>query len=169
MRRSLRVRASAITSIFVVCSLLSVVPAQGTSSPDVAPSPAPKQPTLLPALTTPTTEVHRNPGGTFTAEIAAGPVRMPSDSSPTGWAPVDTTLSEGKSGLQPNATLADVTFSPGGEGPWRSWIWDRGPSPSGSPARFLSPSSRATPRPTPTPSRAPTSSFKRARPGWSTA
>ncbi|HXF37174.1 MAG TPA: hypothetical protein VNO17_08345, partial [Actinomycetota bacterium] len=60
--------------MFVVCSLVPFVPAQAASSPDVNPTPAPKEPTLVLALTTPTTEVHRNPDGTFTADIAPGPV-----------------------------------------------------------------------------------------------
>ena len=75
------------------------------------------EPVLIDTETTTTTHVFANPDGTFTAEIASGPVRVPDPSDPSGWTPLDTTLVTAPEGLVPEATLADVTFSAGGAGP----------------------------------------------------
>jgi hypothetical protein len=61
--------------------------------------------------------VFANPDGTFTIEIASGPVRVPDPSAPSGWTPIDTTLQVTAEGIVPEATVADVTFSEGGSEP----------------------------------------------------
>lgn len=63
-----------------------------------------------------------NPDGTFTSELAAGPVRVfdPADKSesPEGsWHDVDTDLIATAGGLEPVAAPAEVTFSDGGREP----------------------------------------------------
>ena len=61
--------------------------------------------------------VYAQPNGTMSAQLAAGPVRVPDPNSPTGYTPVDTTLSDNGSGLVPGATASPITFSDGSAGP----------------------------------------------------
>jgi RHS repeat-associated protein len=64
--------------------------------------------------TSKTTTVYANPNGTLTATIADGPVQEPDSSSPTGYAPIDLSLGQTVSGLQPKRADAPITFSDGG-------------------------------------------------------
>ncbi len=63
--------------------------------------------------TTKTTTVYANPSGSLTSTIANGPVQEPDPSSPTGYSPIDLSLSQGLAGLQPNRADAPITFSDG--------------------------------------------------------
>ncbi len=58
--------------------------------------------------------VWANPDGTFTAEIASGPVRVEDPESPSGWSDIDVGLEVGADGLQPKVAEADIVFSGGG-------------------------------------------------------
>lgn len=79
--------------------------------------PAEQASAVIDELTTTTTQVFANPDGTRTAEIAAGPVRVPSETAPSGWDPIDTTLVASSAGFVPKAAVADIAFSDGAEGP----------------------------------------------------
>ncbi|MER5336734.1 LamG-like jellyroll fold domain-containing protein [Micromonospora sp. NPDC002717] len=69
----------------------------------------------MPSLTTETGEVFANPGGSFTLEQHAHPVRVRQGA---GWAQVDTRLRRQVDGsVGPAATTARVTFSGGGDQP----------------------------------------------------
>lgn len=74
------------------------------------------QQVVVPSETTSTTQVFANPDGTFTAEIASGPVRVPDAESANGWEPVDTTLVDTGEILEPEAAAASISFSDGGAG-----------------------------------------------------
>jgi YD repeat-containing protein len=63
--------------------------------------------------TTKTTTVYANPDGSLTSTIAAGPVQEPDPSSPTGYSPIDLSLSQGLSGFVPKRADAPITFSDG--------------------------------------------------------
>lgn len=85
---------------------------------------------------TETTQLFANPDGTFTLESSARPTRVRKSGS---WIPVDTRLVRNADGsLSPRAATADVTLSPGGDGPLltmsrngstMSWTWGH-PLPS---------------------------------------
>ncbi|HET9672681.1 MAG TPA: DNRLRE domain-containing protein [Actinomycetota bacterium] len=122
-------RCSLTVAFTLLASTVQVTPAtasSGASAAEVEPNPpvaegtlavakaaATGEPTIVGDLTTETTQVFANPDGTFTAEVAAGPVRVPDPSSKTGWTPIDTTLVATHDGITPAATVADVTFSDG--------------------------------------------------------
>jgi RHS repeat-associated protein len=122
-------RWSVTVAFMLLSSTLQVAPAaasSGASTPETDPSPAiadetiavakaaaTGEPTIVGNLTTETTQVLANPDGTFTAEVASGPIRVPDPSSKTGWTPIDTTLVATGGGISPAATVADVTFSDG--------------------------------------------------------
>jgi RHS repeat-associated protein len=63
--------------------------------------------------TTKTTTVYANPDGSLTSTIAAGPVQEPDPSSPTGYSPIDLSLSQGLAGFVPKRADAPITFSDG--------------------------------------------------------
>jgi YD repeat-containing protein len=63
--------------------------------------------------TTKTTTVFANPDGSLAATIAGGPVQEPDSASPTGYSPIDLSLSQGLSGLQPKRADAPITFADG--------------------------------------------------------
>jgi hypothetical protein len=71
---------------------------------------------LIENLTSEDTVVFANPDGTFTSEIAAGPVRVEDPSDPEGWIPIDTDLSFEGDRVRPAATTIDIEFSDGGQG-----------------------------------------------------
>jgi RHS repeat-associated protein len=73
------------------------------------------QPVLVGTLTSETSQTWANPDGTFSTDIASGPVRVPDGTDPSGWTPIDTTLEATADGFQPAATAAEVTFSDGGD------------------------------------------------------
>lgn len=130
-----------ITCLALIAALLPSASAQQTAAPEQtqssvahAPDPAAQttpqlaftqaantgEPVLVDTETTYTSQTWANPDGTFTAEIASGPVRVPDLSSPDGWTPIDTTLQATPDGIQPAATVADITFSDGGNDPMAS-------------------------------------------------
>jgi RHS repeat-associated protein len=63
--------------------------------------------------TTKTTTVYANPDGSLTSTIAAGPVQEPDPSSPTGYSPIDLSLSQSLAGFVPKRADAPITFSDG--------------------------------------------------------
>jgi putative amidase-like protein/Big-like domain-containing protein len=73
-------------------------------------------PVAVTADFTQTTQVFANPDGTLTANIAPGPMQVTDPTSDTGWQPIDTTLQQTPDGIQPVATVSDMTFSDGGAG-----------------------------------------------------
>jgi RHS repeat-associated protein len=63
--------------------------------------------------TTKTTTVYANPDGSLTSTIASGPVQEPDPSSPTGYSPIDLSLSQQLPGFQPTRADTPITFSDG--------------------------------------------------------
>jgi acetyl esterase/lipase len=72
---------------------------------------------LMPLLDqwSPTTQVFRNPDGTLTAEVHAGPIQAPDPTSATGWSPIDTTLQATQDGFVPDQTDASIQLSDGSD------------------------------------------------------
>lgn len=64
--------------------------------------------------TSETTRRWANPDGTFTDEMYAGPVRTKQGDD---WVPINTTLAVRDGAVRPAATVGDVAFSDGGDGP----------------------------------------------------
>jgi hypothetical protein len=137
IRRRLSARLKVLSLLVVMTWLASIVPGQAQTPADPVASVSPDEndgindaadaqyPELAEAtesgdsviiddLTSATTEVQANPDGTMTARIASGPVRVPDASSASGWSPIDTTLEATAEGIQPLATVADISFSDGG-------------------------------------------------------
>jgi RHS repeat-associated protein len=135
-RRSVVQSIAWVATLALVASLLvaGTTPATAQQAPDPAPSADPLsppgplppnlaltqaantgQPVLVGTLTTETSQTWANPDGTFSTDIASGPVRVPDGTDPSGWTPIDTTLEATADGFQPAATAADVTFSDGGD------------------------------------------------------
>lgn len=67
---------------------------------------------VIDTYTSATTEILANPDGTFTARIAAGPVRIPDVTSPSGWTPIDTTLEQTPRGDQASSNDRRHDVSP---------------------------------------------------------
>jgi hypothetical protein len=120
MRRS--VAGLAVTC--VVVSLFPFTPVAPTAAPPPAPA-APQTPTDLarrtgqpvevPAERSENTTVFANPGGTFSAQVHARPVRVRQGA---GWAAPDATLAPRPDGtVAPRAAVVDLTLSGGGTGP----------------------------------------------------
>ncbi len=63
--------------------------------------------------TSKTTTVYANPSGTLTSTMATGPVQEPDASSPTGYTPIDLTLSQGLAGITPKVSDAAIALSDG--------------------------------------------------------
>ncbi len=72
------------------------------------------QPVEVTDALTKTTATFVNPDGSYTMDLALGPVREPDSSSATGWSNIDTTLVSGASGLSPAVADVPQTFSDGG-------------------------------------------------------
>jgi hypothetical protein len=73
-------------------------------------------PVLATAAATETSTVTANPDGTLTSVIGAGPMQEPDPESPTGWTPIDLSLSHDDGAYAPAVSGADVSFSDGGTG-----------------------------------------------------
>jgi hypothetical protein len=71
---------------------------------------------LATAATTETSTVTANPNGTLSSVIGAGPMQEPDPDSPTGWAPIDLSLSHDDGAYAPAVSGAEVSFSDGGTG-----------------------------------------------------
>jgi RHS repeat-associated protein len=135
LRRSVVPSVAWVATVALVASLLvaGTTPATAQQAPNPAPSADPLPPSPLPpnlaltqaantgqpvlvgTLTSETSQTWANPDGTFSTDIASGPVRVPDETDPSGWTPIDTTLEATADGFQPAATTADVTFSDGGD------------------------------------------------------
>lgn len=72
---------------------------------------------MVSSLTTKDALVSANPDGSLTAQLAAGPVREPNPSAPSGWSAIDLSLQQTASGIAPAVADADYTFSSGGTDP----------------------------------------------------
>jgi len=124
-RRGSTRRRAGLAAGLVVAALVGLAPvAKADPVPDPGPSvPDPSalaaesgQPVPVPAATSKTTAVVANPDGTFTATIAAGPVREPDPGDPSGWTPLDLSLVDTGDALAPAVGDAGVMFSKGGAG-----------------------------------------------------
>jgi RHS repeat-associated protein len=71
-------------------------------------------PVVVTGSTTTADQTLANPNGTFTARLAAGPVRV---KGAGGWEPINPTLTAGAGRVTPKAALGGLSLSGGGSGP----------------------------------------------------
>ncbi len=97
-----RVFSITLALLVLAGGVLSAVPGRiGRASAESEQAQEIGEPVEVEEETTQERIVWANPDGTYTAEIASGPVRVADPASPSGWSDIDVSLEVGPEGLQP--------------------------------------------------------------------